>query len=841
MIISFQLKIGCAMCSNPFGLVNGQQVFQCPDVKCAEQYCNSCVEAIQGSSPKHPFVCMSCKTDKTPEHNVLLENHIIWKFMLKTYGAQSLVDLKEDGNSNFSYPVLKNIRHRLIHLKSRSNTLKMFVHNNENKGEIQIRNDQKLINDVDELCNNLKHLLSRIQKTQAEMEDRGIIFETCLKNYKKCMENFGQLCDTSTKTTNFRLDHLNALLCNPDIKNINEILEDIDFREYYLSRSKMQLISSPNETEQNNSLHDRLYKIERKLKKLLTIKEDLTCLYRSVQLLKNYIDEYDQLLRDAKVQEFPCSKFILLLEIMRVRTEEYQVSHSFPMTAKLMKIWKNDYSTDNEFKPKVIELFRSIENDLQDLSKDFNWQYSISYKVGVIGSGNVGKSALTINLAEVNEFSSMIDFERSTFGYLEFDTCNYKNPQNKRSIPITFIDMEGATDNDASELPGNYLQLIGKADCDVYLIVFNDLFSKHNRTCQTYVEEVLKRKCLLIRNQADQLFNQCFRQIYDEPYKKTRSTKFQAKMVLQSVKENAKKTFDERRLENDIYLIAAICDDNIKGTFFADFDLNRLKKKLIEFAMTDTRKCRISNIAIRTAETVINTCFRRGYAISQTKYKWLSAGASIIPFLNELPAYFGREKIRQVLGIHDCSPVTNRILSTQDSFEKYLAGKNISIAKEDLKSGEFQYLVAKATAGSKHQGNINTQLPPKCDVRAKIKSNEKDSSGSMCSAFETIARPVSTISIAAVPFVDDIALATVRAVPIAGLFANVLLSPIFAVYSFYSTAKRMNHELHSICNDLVTILRCFIDSCCTTNLENIQLPPLDLSHANSSSSDSDDD
>jgi GTPase SAR1 family protein len=85
---------------------------------------------------------------------------------------------------------------------------------------------------------------------------------------------------------------------------------------------------------------------------------------------------------------------------------------------------------------------------MQHLFTDYNWIYSLSYKVGVIGHGSVGKSALVMKLAEIEEFSSMIAVERSTFGYLQFDTLVYKDPENNKIIPISFIDIEGATDTD---------------------------------------------------------------------------------------------------------------------------------------------------------------------------------------------------------------------------------------------------------------------------------------------------------------------------------------------------------------------------------------------------------
>jgi GTPase SAR1 family protein len=158
--------------------------------------------------------------------------------------------------------------------------------------------------------------------------------------------------------------------------------------------------------------------------------------------------------------------------------------------------------------------------DMKNLLENYNWVYSVLYKTGVIGDGSVGKSAFVMKLAEVEEFSSMIAIKRSTFGYLEFDTLIYKDPRNGKFIPITFIDVEGATDTDKSQEFGDYIELINKADCDLYIIVFDRLFSEHNRFCQDYVEKGLQRKCLLVRSKSDLMFSEYFRQLTGKKYVK---------------------------------------------------------------------------------------------------------------------------------------------------------------------------------------------------------------------------------------------------------------------------------------------------------------------------------
>jgi GTPase SAR1 family protein len=838
------------VCSNPFGIVDNQLLFQCSEAKCGEQYCNSCVQAIRGSPPKHSFVCITCKKEVTPERNMLIETHIIWKSMCKLYGIQSLLDLK-DSKSILCNPILKNIQIRRDHLKSRLDTIKSRLDSENNQGREQDSRssfDKQLIDDVNNLYIVLENLTERLKEIDHEMRCRGIIVKSCLEKYKKAMKHFDRLCYTSTKsmvrprsndttiTTDvfdaekeeikqvYRMNGLDTLSSEQNIQAIDDILKDIDFREHWLLVLKNTMSSSD------------INKVEKALKKISAVKEELNCLHGSLEAIKSYTDAYDKLLRDDQYPEIPCSKFILLLEKMRVRTEELEILNSFPQIGELMRIWQNDYGKDEEFKPKVIDLFKAIELDVQHLFTDYYWIYSLSYKVGVIGHGSVGKTAITMNLAEIKEYSSMIAVERSTFGYLQFDTLVYKDPDNNKIIPFSFIDIEGATDTDESESIGNYIELIKKADCDIYIIVFDNFFGDHNRICQEYIENDLKRKCVLVRSKADLLFNQYFRERTGENYEKTLSEKFDVDTVLGEIRNHASKTFDDKRLDSMIYLTAAVCGDNLKAADFAEFDMNKLKKKLVEFAMTDFREQRLCNLAIRAAITVVNTCFRRGYTVSQTKYKWLAAGASLIPFLDELPKSFGRKKIRQTFGIHDISAVTNTKHEAKDSFEEYLREKKLTVPNEYLRSGEFKYLRPRNT--NEATTNTNVQLN-----KGRTSRNTPIVLGhqalSIAGNSFVVLGTVGKVAGDAARIVAPTATATLRIVSIAGIVVGVVLTPIFAAWSFYSTGQRMNEELHSMCDDLVNILHCFIVDRCNNCFQSIKLPVYPPSDEDSSSSDED--
>jgi len=231
-----------------------------------------------------------------------------------------------------------------------------------------------------------------------------------------------------------------------------------------------------------------------------------------------------------------------------------------------------------------------------------------------------------------------------------------------------------------------------KASEGIIIQILQLQFSNHNRICQEHIEKKLERKCPLVWSKTDLLFSRFFRQSTGEKYVKTKSNNYDVNMALTKTKDHIIRTFDDKRLGYEVYLTAVACDNDLEDAPFATFDLDKLERKFVQLALTDCRAERICKLAILASKFVINTCFRRGYTVLQTKYRLLAAGASIIPLLEELPAYFGREKIRQVFGIHDSFPVKNAVCGTKDSFEEYLMEKEFTIPKEHLKSGHFEYL-----------------------------------------------------------------------------------------------------------------------------------------------------
>ncbi|CAF3651854.1 unnamed protein product [Rotaria sp. Silwood1] len=271
--------------------------------------------------------------------------------------------------------------------------------------------------------------------------------------------------------------------------------------------------------------------------------------------------------------------------------------------------------------------------------------------------------------------------------------------------------------------------------------------------------------------------------------------------------------------------------------------------ELLRSAMTDTRIHRICRLAILASKTTINTCFRRGYVVSKTRYHWLAAGTSVIPFLDQVPAFFGREKIRQAFGIHDSFAVTNIIKRTKDTFEEYLTALQLTVPKEFLKSGYFEYLIHKdkdpltATSDPKQNQSIQRKFINNEERKNILSSkNQTDTSlagVSLAGLVITTLGVVGQLSDDFIRLTIPAAAGALKALSIAGIVIGAALAPAFAAYAFYDCGKRMNRHLHLLCDDLQVILVYFSIHVAYQCCNNIQLPTPSFSDEDSSLSDDD--
>ncbi|CAF2577291.1 unnamed protein product [Rotaria sp. Silwood2] len=283
------------------------------------------------------------------------------------------------------------------------------------------------------------------------------------------------------------------------ITAIDGILLDISFRnQCLLPRYELCTSLLKNRPQLTVAFGTYLRKADEMLNAMPSIQEKLNLLRGNLKAVNRYIDEYDICLRDEKFRDINCSRFIILLEKLRRQTEYHEIKTNFPQLIGLSERWQKSDGIGDHFEPKVINLFQAIDNDVNKMFENKNFIYLFSYRISIIGDGSVGKTALMMALANIDKnIFSTVDIDRSTFNYLQFDTRTYRHPQSNKIVPITFIDLQGATDVKDSESIGSYIELISIADCDLYLIAFDKPFSKHNRRCQEHIENTLRRKYIL--------------------------------------------------------------------------------------------------------------------------------------------------------------------------------------------------------------------------------------------------------------------------------------------------------------------------------------------------------
>jgi hypothetical protein len=80
-------------------------------------------------------------------------------------------------------------------------------------------------------------------------------------------------------------------------------------------------------------------------------------------------------------------------------------------------------------------------------------------------------------------------------------------------------------------------------------------------------------------------------------------------------------TYKDQKLSQKVVLTAAGQDNDFQRMAFAQFHLEKLKKKLLKSAVDDCRIERICKLIVLTSKAVINTCFRRGYVVSKSRYR----------------------------------------------------------------------------------------------------------------------------------------------------------------------------------------------------------------------------
>ena len=797
---------------------------------------------------------MSCHNTGHSQRNLFIEKHLIWSHMSVLHGTHKLPELINNKEGLSRRALMKDIEFRRIHLQSRQQTFKSQLARESHMTPL----DEYLLDSVDELCQNMQLLTEELKEIEGRRRSRPVDMSKLLATYRKAMRNFHTLCASlehhveqlttpavdliidASETREvylkqkYSMDRLDNLPYGENLHDIGLILQDLTFRKECLSSriEALQKISAGNE-----SLPDCLKKANKQLASLETIEQDLkffeAILGRTAELAARYLS----LMQDDEQMNVSGSRFIFFLERLRTVTEQLEIARYFPITTALVNEWRNDHSGGNDFKPKVLPLCQAVESDLREMYTGDRWIYSIPYKIGVIGVTSAGKSALTMALIRRQEFSRMVSIERSTFGYLQFDTY-YEHPINKRHIPIIFIDIEGAIDDQLDVSFGNYFEMITKADCDMYLLVFDKPYSSHNQACVHFIRNSLNRQCLLVRTKSDAVFTHLYREDVGEQFQRDALDDYCVNQVLGKTRTHCQVNSGDQTMREKVFLTALGASNELHGLPFGQFDLEKLRKKLILASTTDTRLSRLSRLAILASRTAINTCFRRGYAVSTLPYRLIGAVASIVPCLDMFTEYLGEEKIRQVFGVHDNSTVTNAIQGTQDSLRTYLTHYGFTVLKADFQSDCFKYLRANDTLPSvetSERTQENQKMLPK-----KKKSKRHIRAAKIGGHASIAVSAALNISDDVVRFAVPAASAALRGVSIATLVVGIALIPVFASWSYYYTGKRMNNHLHALCDDLHVVLIHFIARVCDQLEEGLEKIEVPLPREDSSSSSSSD-
>ena len=467
---------------------------------------------------------------------------------------------------------------------------------------------------------------------------------------------------------------------------------------------------------------------------------------------------------------------------------EAEFCRAFSATHAKMIEWSCALCSSNQFQPKVQDLLTTIESDLID-----QWGHHrhgvIRAKIGIVGYTCVGKSTILNRILGVhnlaNADSSPVRSIKSTYYPLQFDRkeplISFNNKSKK--VLVTLVDIQGHDKNtpivDRTIEPGNYLDEIRKADCDIYILVFDETLRYEQHGWITYIEQTLKRQCLLVRSKVDIDFLAKFRERSGICF--GASTPEQRLELTPNILEQLR--FDNQVDGYHVYLIAA---DYMPASSDAEillrdqpFDMSLLVDELLLQA-AQARNHRIHALAMRAVARVVNICFRRGYVLNVLNYKIGAGFAAVVPFGDQLPRYLARDHIRQAFGI------------TED-FRNYLL--------------RFHLIV--------DDGCLQTSSLESCVTATMMKSKMNRAS---------VGTVVGNAFIAGAPFSDDIfrgflAPTTVlltgpaRIMLTASVSAvGVIVTAAVCAFSAVDSGKHIFGYVNRLCDDLILVSSPLIDS-----------------------------
>ena len=442
---------------------------------------------------------------------------------------------------------------------------------------------------------------------------------------------------------------------NPTESNIIDLWCDIECRR----RNLINLISTLERysrwTQAHHVMTDTHIMAEKLLDIVIRLKEDPMAYMHTCQR------EYKQVISmpDQDNNNDVGSRYIRVCERLLADISDAEFYRAFPTTHAKMIEWNCALASSDYFQPQVLDLLMAIENDLNEQWSNHHHAV-VRAKIGIIGFTCVGKSTILNRLLGTtdltNDQSSPVRSIKSTYYQLQFDRkeplISPDNPSKKTNV--TLVDVQGhdseITTVDNQIEPGNYLDEIRKADCDIYILVFDEKLRHEQHGWISYIEQTLKRQCILVRSKVDTAFLAKFRERLGRCY--GNSTASEREKFTPAIIEQLR--FDNEVESHRVYLTAAdympaSADEEILLRE-QSFDMELLMNQLGRLA-SDARNRRIHALAMRAVARVINICFRRGYVLNVLNYKIGAGFAAIVPFGDQLPRYLARDHIRQVFGV----------------------------------------------------------------------------------------------------------------------------------------------------------------------------------------------
>lgn len=373
------------------------------------------------------------------------------------------------------------------------------------------------------------------------------------------------------------------------------------------------------------------------------------------------LEEYQNIYRGL-ISETPRDADIGLLYISlceRFQHEIFEAEYSsmFPKTNKKILEWLQQQGSAKEFTPKLLDLFEILEQDLIN-----HWSdpaMSVRTKIGVIGYTSTGKSSLINCLNGIQclteDNAAPVSNNRSTYFPLQFDRKEpLINPDYlEEKTLVTFVDIQGVDRQENLMTKTDfYLDEIFQADCDIYMLVSDQILTDEEQRWMDYIEEILKRKCLLIRSKMDIPYLNKFQEFSGISYSK--ADRKQRKHYDGLVRDQLRKEYSLPF--GTVYFIACdYCPTNADAISLLQeqaFDYVTLLNDLGRLAV-DAYSYRLHALANRILARAMNTIFRRGYVLNVMKYKIAAGFASIIPFGDQLPRYLSRDSIREAFGLDE--------------------------------------------------------------------------------------------------------------------------------------------------------------------------------------------